>query len=180
MELRSALSARFTLDLPATLVFDYPTPAALAAFVASQLGTAVSGTSGGGSQVAELGAWAPPAAEQQASHLITDVVGVGCRYPGEPASGTASTGTGLSGFWAAVAAGASLQRMVPLQRWDVDWCYSVEASPGRSYARFAAFVEVRTGREGEARVQGGVKRQVCDCFWCVCCVGQPARWGSMT
>lgn len=37
MELRNDLSSSFGLELPATLIFDYPTVAALAAFVADQL-----------------------------------------------------------------------------------------------------------------------------------------------
>ena len=37
VELRSAVSARFCIDAPATLAFDYPTVAALVAFVASRL-----------------------------------------------------------------------------------------------------------------------------------------------
>ena len=50
---------------------------------------------------------------------------------------------GLGGFWEAAAGGAILQRPVPHQRWDLDWCYSADAVLGKSYARFAAFTEVR-------------------------------------
>ena len=34
---RNELSARFSVDLPATVIFDYPTPASLAAFAAAEL-----------------------------------------------------------------------------------------------------------------------------------------------
>lgn len=37
VELRSNLAAAFGLELPATLAYDYPTPAALADFISSQL-----------------------------------------------------------------------------------------------------------------------------------------------
>ena len=36
VELRNAISARFAINLPATVAFDYPTTAALARFVAQQ------------------------------------------------------------------------------------------------------------------------------------------------
>lgn len=37
VELRNAVATRFSVDLPATVTFDHPTPAALAAFVHAQL-----------------------------------------------------------------------------------------------------------------------------------------------
>lgn len=37
VELRNTLQAKFSVDLPATVTFDYPTAEALAAFVAQQL-----------------------------------------------------------------------------------------------------------------------------------------------
>lgn len=36
VELRNQLSAQFNVDLPATLIFDHPTSAALASFIQSQ------------------------------------------------------------------------------------------------------------------------------------------------
>ena len=38
VELRNAVAARFGVELPATVTFDYPSPAALGRFVAQQLG----------------------------------------------------------------------------------------------------------------------------------------------
>ena len=37
MELRNAVNARFGVELPATVTFDYPTVAAMAGFLASQM-----------------------------------------------------------------------------------------------------------------------------------------------
>ena len=211
VELRNALTARFAVELPATVTFDYPSVAALAGFVARQL--AVSGQRLGGGEwpeegeasdayelgsasEAELALAGPPlgGGSLLPADLLTDLVGLGCLYPGaspSPAAANSSSGAGaglggwggerervvqrcpgagvshhhvpaallptrpdpllciprippgLGGFWAAAAAGASLQRPVPHQRWDPDWCYSADAALGRSYARFAAWAEVR-------------------------------------
>ena len=37
LELRNQLSARFSMDLPATLTFDYPTGTSIAGFIGSQM-----------------------------------------------------------------------------------------------------------------------------------------------
>ena len=49
----------------------------------------------------------------------------------------------MHGFWRAVLESETLQGPVPAERWDADGCYSAEQAPGKSYARFAAFVRVR-------------------------------------
>lgn len=145
--------ARFSLELPATTVFDYPSAAALARFLALQLpansamvanacdsdnldaaSEADWWTDASPYDVWELGS----ALGVKEPELLTDLVSAACLYPGHAA---ASLSGGLSGFWAAAAAGASLQAPVPPQRWDLDWCYSAEAAPGCSYARFAAWTE---------------------------------------
>jgi len=143
VELRNSLSARFGVDLPATIVFDHPTVNALAAHIARQLATggADSGSAPADSNASDLGSWLAGSSQQQGG-TTTDIVGVGCLYPGVSAGST-----GFGGFWEAAAAGANLQQLVPYKRWDVDWCYSAEAAPDRSYARFAAFAEV-SGMDG--------------------------------
>ena len=40
VDLRNALDARFAVSLPATATFDYPTTAAMAAFIAAELALA--------------------------------------------------------------------------------------------------------------------------------------------
>lgn len=139
VELRNALTSRFGVELPATAVFDFPTVAALSGHICRQLAAAVE-PEGSALHGSLLPSDASGFAEQAV--VSTDVVGVGCLYPGASGSGAASSAAGLAAFWGAAAAGANLQRPVPAQRWDLDWCYSAGPAPGRSYARFAAFAEV--------------------------------------
>lgn len=53
---------------------------------------------------------------------------------------------GVTGFWAALAGGETLQSLVPRERWDADAIYSTDAEPGKSYARFGAFLQVPSVR----------------------------------
>jgi acyl carrier protein len=48
VELRNALARQFSLELPATLTFDYPSVAAVAGFVAGGVGAAGGSPRGGG------------------------------------------------------------------------------------------------------------------------------------
>lgn len=122
VELRNALSAQFEVELPATAVFDYPTVAALAGFIARQLAaTAGSRRTGAAAGEAEdaatwlsdsnsdgsggyysgddelaLRGWLPAGdSSAQLADLCTDLVGVGCIYPGASGdSGAASSTAG--------------------------------------------------------------------------------------
>lgn len=79
VELRNAVGARFgTDDLPATLVFDYPTIAALAQYLAAA--QAPSSLSAGPPPQAAL----PAVHAQDAAWLAraSEVAGLSCRYPG--------------------------------------------------------------------------------------------------
>src|SRR6202042_580800 len=71
VELRNRLGAATGLRLPATLVFDYPTPAALADFIRAQL-------LGGQEQAAAP----PPVTQRPAADEPIAIVGMGCRLPG--------------------------------------------------------------------------------------------------
>ena len=87
VELRDAISSKLSISLPATVVFDYPTPAALAAHVAALLAVrhtavAVQPRSTGVSQLSM------PERHRTVSASI-ELVGVACRYPGAEASGAA-------------------------------------------------------------------------------------------
>ncbi|MGW5450283.1 type I polyketide synthase, partial [Streptomyces asiaticus] len=69
VELRNALGAVSELRLPATLVFDYPTPAVLAEFLRAEV-------------VGAAAAVAGPVVVSAADDEPIAIVGLGCRYPG--------------------------------------------------------------------------------------------------
>ena len=78
-ELRASVLARFGVDLPATAMFDHPTPVALAAHVAGAAGAARG--AGGAGAVRGPRAGAGPAAAPGSGAWASEVAGVACLYP---------------------------------------------------------------------------------------------------
>lgn len=132
MELRNAVGTAFGLDLPATVTFDHPTIAALAAYGEEHMAA----------QAADTTLLAAPAsfallADASCVHssgTVTALAAVSCRYPmpiagadldPAPATAAGQGNSDLAGFQAAAEAGANLQSLVPPQRWDVDAVYSL-------------------------------------------------------
>ncbi|MEZ3183282.1 type I polyketide synthase, partial [Streptomyces pimonensis] len=120
VELRNLLSAVTGLRLPATLVFDYPTPLVLASHLRSTLF--------GGDETRE----------RVRSAVVSDepiaIVGMGCRYPGGVGS--------PEELWGLVAEGRDAVSDFPDDRgWDVEALYDPDpARSGTSTVRWGGFL----------------------------------------
>jgi acyl transferase domain-containing protein/NADPH:quinone reductase-like Zn-dependent oxidoreductase/NADP-dependent 3-hydroxy acid dehydrogenase YdfG len=121
VELRNRLSAATGLRLPATLVFENPTPAAIARRLRAELaptgappsGSAVPGPTASqpGEAVATATAVVARAADSgpaEAPEPIA-VVGIGCRFPGA---------VGPQAFWDLLRSGTDAIRELPEDRWN--------------------------------------------------------------
>ena len=131
MTLWHRLGLRTGLRLPATLVWDHPTPAAVAAHLDTRLHGSASATTASTSVTTASATTAPtrgPAAEPIA------IVAVGCRYPGGVRS--------PEDLWRLVADGVDATGEFPSDRgWDVDALYDPDPDRlGTSYTRRGGFL----------------------------------------
>ncbi|MEV6663876.1 SDR family NAD(P)-dependent oxidoreductase [Streptomyces nigra] len=123
VDLRNRIGTRIGARLPATLLFDHPTPARLA----DHLLNGVLGRPARATAVREP-AHAPSAQEPVA------LVAMACRLPGgvrDP-----------EGLWRVVAEGRDAVGPFPSARWDVEALYDPDPdAPGKSYAREGGFLD---------------------------------------
>ncbi len=119
VELRNRLVAASGLRLPATSVFDYPNPLALARFLLAEATT-------GAAQQVVLGA--------QATDEPIAIVGMACRYPGGVASPRE--------LWSMIAEGGDGIAGFPADRgWDLERLYDPDPdTPRTSYTREGGFL----------------------------------------
>ncbi|MGX7763117.1 type I polyketide synthase [Streptomyces angustmyceticus] len=124
VELRNALSTAIGTRLPATLIFDHPTPAALATRLRTEL------------DLDEAPTPATPAPAPATAHEDDPIaiVAMSCRFPGGVGS--------PEEFWRLLAGGVDAIGEWPADRgWDVAALYDPEPGvPGRSYTRAGGFL----------------------------------------
>ncbi|GAA4254347.1 type I polyketide synthase [Dactylosporangium darangshiense] len=120
IELRNRLNTATGRRLPATLIFDHPTPSAVTRYLMAQL----LGETATAARVTAAAASDEPIA----------IVGIGCRYPGGV--------TSPDGLWALAAAGVDAIGDFPSDRgWDVDRLYDPDPdATGRTYTRHGGFL----------------------------------------
>ncbi|WP_243725840.1 type I polyketide synthase [Actinomadura rubrisoli] len=121
VRLRNRLTSATGVKLPATLVFDHPTTAAVAAHLLAELS-------------GDLPAGGAAVRRTTASDEPIAVVSMGCRYPGGVAS--------PDDLWRIVSSGEDVMGPFPTDRgWDLDALYDPDPDhPTTTYTRHGGFV----------------------------------------
>ncbi|MBF6330414.1 type I polyketide synthase [Nocardia transvalensis] len=157
VELRNRLNTATGLRLPATLVFDYPNPVALAGHLRSTL-----------LGEAEHPVEQPPVSSADAaSDDPIAIIGMACRYPGRADDPDA--------FWQLIATGTDAISRFPTDRgWNTDELYDPDPEhAGTAYTQSGGFMADATGFDAgffgispkEALAMDPQQRQVLEVSW---------------
>jgi acyl transferase domain-containing protein/acyl carrier protein len=133
--LRNRVNERTGLRLPATAVFDHPTPARLARHIRAEPGDADTGAdTGAGTGAGIARGSARQADDAGVSGEPIAIVAMACRYPGEVSS--------PEDLWRLVASGADVISEFPANRgWDLERLYDPDPdNPGTCTTRFGGFL----------------------------------------
>ncbi|MGW1957725.1 SDR family NAD(P)-dependent oxidoreductase [Streptomyces sp. NPDC001920] len=123
VDLRNRISARVGTKLPATLLFDHPTPARLTEYLLTGVPALSTRTDRRAAQPPAITSGEPIA-----------LVSMACRLPGGV--------TDPQGLWRLVAQGRDEVGPFPAGRWDVESLYDPDPdAPGKSYAREGGFLD---------------------------------------
>ncbi|WP_225840655.1 type I polyketide synthase, partial [Streptomyces sp. NK08204] len=122
LQLRNALSSATGLQLPATLVFDYPTPAVLARHLRAEL---LGAHTDGPASTAPLAG---------TDDELIAIVAMSCRYPGGVRS--------AEDLWQLLTEGRDAMAGFPQDRgWDLEGLYDADPdAPGKCYTREGGFL----------------------------------------
>nr|BAA76543.1 polyketide synthase [Micromonospora griseorubida] len=125
VEFRNRLRARVGLSLPATLVYDFPTPTAVAGFLGDQLHPRES----------QLVTVTPALVDDEP----IAIVGMGCRFPGGVSS--------PEDLWDVVASGVDAVSPFPVDRgWDLESLFDGDPDrAGTTYCREGGFLDDAAG-----------------------------------
>ncbi|MCA9973040.1 MAG: SDR family NAD(P)-dependent oxidoreductase, partial [Anaerolineales bacterium] len=127
VELRNALSADVGQPLPATLLFDHPSIAALTDYLSQDVLAAHMAGAGNAADKAPAQPLRPIDAEEPIA-----IVGMSGRFPGAPS---------LDAYWALLRDSVDAISEVPAARWSLASYYDPEpGAPGKMYTRWGGFM----------------------------------------
>jgi len=132
VELRNELGSLFSVTMPATVMFDYPTIDALAGFVVSKQLPVEALNQTANNAMTPLNGLEMEAYQHKGTAV--SVVSLSCRYPRSIHN--------AESFTSAAHNAIDLPQIVPWDRWDIDKMYEpILGTKNSIYARFGAFIE---------------------------------------